>query len=133
MVFFNKLYGFCCCAYQNKQNIKSSFFFVCLGLDLYIQKIILQKRNETLFFKKQNETQRYLFWNRYRKQKRNKYFSETKRKETKKKTFFNPWTEYLYSIHFLIVIPNNINLFVQKTHSRPFSTNININQSLKFE
>jgi hypothetical protein len=24
--FFNKLYGFCCCAYQNKQKIKSSFF-----------------------------------------------------------------------------------------------------------
>jgi hypothetical protein len=24
------LYGFCCCAYQNKQKIKSSFFFICL-------------------------------------------------------------------------------------------------------
>jgi hypothetical protein len=35
-----------------------------LGLDLYIQKIILQIRNETLFFKKRSETERYFFWNR---------------------------------------------------------------------
>jgi hypothetical protein len=55
--FFYKLYGFCCCAYQNKQKIKSSIFF----RDLYIQKIILQKRNETLFFKKRNEMERFFF------------------------------------------------------------------------
>jgi hypothetical protein len=28
--FVYKLYGFCCCAYQNKQKIKSSLFFVML-------------------------------------------------------------------------------------------------------
>jgi hypothetical protein len=56
--FFYKLYGFCCCAYQNKQKIKSSFFFVCLGLDLYFLHIYkkLFYRNETLFFKKRNGT-----------------------------------------------------------------------------
>jgi hypothetical protein len=29
-----KLYGFCCCAYQNKQKIKSEFFFVWLIITL---------------------------------------------------------------------------------------------------
>jgi hypothetical protein len=73
------VYGFCCCAYQNKQKIKSSFFFVCL---IYTKKLYFTEteRNETLFFKKSNETERYFFWNRNRKQKRNKYFSETERK-----------------------------------------------------
>jgi hypothetical protein len=42
------------------------------------------KRNEMLFFKKRNETERYFFWNRNRKPKLNKYISETKRNETKR-------------------------------------------------
>jgi hypothetical protein len=82
--FFYKLNGFCCFAYQNKQKINSSFFFLRLGLDLYIQEIILQKRNETLFFKKRNKMERYFFLEPKQKPKRNKYFSETKRNETKK-------------------------------------------------
>jgi hypothetical protein len=45
-------------------------------------------RNETLFFNKRNETERYFFRNRNRKPKRNKYFSETKRSETRKKLCF---------------------------------------------
>jgi hypothetical protein len=32
--FLYKLYGFCCCAYQNKPKIKLLLFFVYLGLAL---------------------------------------------------------------------------------------------------
>jgi hypothetical protein len=33
--FVLKLYGFFCCAYQNKQKKKSSFFLLCLGLGMH--------------------------------------------------------------------------------------------------
>jgi hypothetical protein len=54
---------------MNKKKIV--IFFVCLGLDLYIQKIILQKRNVILQETKRNETERYFFWNRNQKPKNN--------------------------------------------------------------
>jgi hypothetical protein len=46
--FFYNSYEFCCCAYQNKQKIKSSF----MRTKNYFTET---KRNETLFFKKRNE------------------------------------------------------------------------------
>jgi hypothetical protein len=85
------LYGFCCCAYQNKQKI-NLFFFVCLGFDLHIQKIILQKRNETLFFKKRNETKRNDIFLEPKPKTETKYifFRNKPERNEKKKTFFNP-------------------------------------------
>jgi hypothetical protein len=83
--FFNKMYGFCGCAYQNKLKIKSSFLFRML--------VIFQeaKQNGTIFFLEP---------------KRNKYFSETERNE--KKTFFNPW--YQHSKNYFKLIIKHINL-----------------------
>jgi hypothetical protein len=50
----------------------------------------MPKRNETLFFKNGNETERIFFWNRNPKPKRNEFFSETTRNEMKKNMFLTP-------------------------------------------
>jgi hypothetical protein len=48
-------------------------------------------RNKTLFFKKRNETERCIFWNRNRKPKRNKKkIQKRKRTKRKKNNVFEP-------------------------------------------
>jgi hypothetical protein len=93
--FFNKLHGFCCFAYQNKQKIKSSIFF----RDLYIQKnffteternVVFQetKRNGTIFFETETEN-------------RNEINIFLKRNGTKRKkiTIFNPLQRIYLASH----------------------------------